>query len=272
MRVEGVLYPIKEAFATVSGLDLLDFNTNQARNWFRKLGFEVLRVEQTSAEVEAAQSGSGKRDEADGEQGMSGEKKRAVVLLSGGADSTTALAVATREGYATYALSFRYGQRHKHELECAVKVARYFNVVEHVTFDVNIGAFGGSALTADIDVPKDRAIEDMEHDIPVTYVPARNTVFLSIALAWAEVLGANDIFIGVNALDYSGYPDCRPEYIEAYRSDGKSCHEGWCRGAAEAADSYAADSADESADPTTGTELGSELRAHQFVLRPERTR
>lgn len=147
---------------------------------------------------------------------MSGAKKKAVVLLSGGADSTTALAVATREGYATYALSFRYGQRHKHELECAAKVARYFNVAEHVTFDVNIGAFGGSALTADIDVPKNRAIEDMERDIPVTYVPARNTVFLSIALSWAEVLGAHDIFIGVNALDYSGYPDCRPEYIEAF--------------------------------------------------------
>lgn len=147
---------------------------------------------------------------------MSGAKKKAVVLLSGGADSTTALAVATREGYATYALSFRYGQRHKHELEYAAKVARYFDVVEHVTFDVNIGTFGGSALTADIDVPKNRAIEDMERDIPVTYVPARNTVFLSIALAWAEVLGAHDIFIGVNALDYSGYPDCRPEYIEAF--------------------------------------------------------
>lgn len=147
---------------------------------------------------------------------MSEEKKRAVVLLSGGADSTTALAVATREGYATYALSFRYGQRHKYELECAAKVARHFNVVEHINFDVNIGAFGGSALTAEIDVPKDRALADMERDIPVTYVPARNTVFLSIALAWAEVLGASDIFVGVNALDYSGYPDCRPEYIEAF--------------------------------------------------------
>jgi 7-cyano-7-deazaguanine synthase len=150
------------------------------------------------------------------EQNMSGEKKKAVVLLSGGADSTTALAVATREGYATYALSFRYGQRHKHELECAAKVAKIFNVVQHITFDVDIGAFGGSALTADIDVPKDRAVEDMERGIPVTYVPARNTIFLSIALAWAEVLGAREIFIGVNALDYSGYPDCRPEYIEAF--------------------------------------------------------
>lgn len=147
---------------------------------------------------------------------MSNGGKKAVVLLSGGADSTTALAVARQEGYATYALSFRYGQRHRYELECAAKVARHFNVVEHVTFDVNIGAFGGSALTADIEVPKNRPIQDMEREIPVTYVPARNTVFLSIALAWAEVLGANDIFIGVNALDYSGYPDCRPEYIEAF--------------------------------------------------------
>ena len=149
---------------------------------------------------------------------MSDARKKAVVLLSGGADSTTALAVATREGFAVYGLSFRYGQRHKHELECAAKVARHFDVVQHVTFDVNIGAFGGSALTADIDVPKNRAIEDMERDIPVTYVPARNTVFLSIALSWAEVLGASDIFIGVNALDYSGYPDCRPEYIKAFES------------------------------------------------------
>lgn len=147
---------------------------------------------------------------------MSVEKKKAVVLLSGGADSTTALAVAIRDGYAPYALSFRYGQRHKHELQCAAKVAHYFKVVQHVTFDVDIGAFGGSALTADIDVPKDRATEDMERDIPVTYVPARNTIFLSIALAWAEVLGSRNIFIGVNALDYSGYPDCRPEYIQAF--------------------------------------------------------
>ena len=147
---------------------------------------------------------------------MTEQRKRAVVLLSGGADSTTALAVASQEGYTTYALSFRYGQRHRHELACAARIARHFNVVEHVTFDVHLGTFGGSALTADIDVPKNRAVEDMEKAIPVTYVPARNTVFLSIALAWAEVLGANDIFIGVNALDYSGYPDCRPEYIEAF--------------------------------------------------------
>ena len=145
-------------------------------------------------------------------------QKKAIVLLSGGLDSTTTLAVARHQRFATYALSFRYGQRHKHELEAASRVAKYFDVVRHVTFDVNIGQFGGSALTDDIDVPKDRTLEDMSQDIPVTYVPARNTVFLSIALSWAEVLGANDIFLGVNALDYSGYPDCRPEYIEAFET------------------------------------------------------
>ena len=144
--------------------------------------------------------------------------KKAIVLLSGGLDSTTTLAVARHQGFATYALSFRYGQRHKHELEAAARIAKYFDVVQHVTFDVNIGQFGGSALTGDIDVPKDRTVEDMSEEIPVTYVPARNTVFLSIALSWAEVIGANDIFLGVNALDYSGYPDCRPEYIEAFQT------------------------------------------------------
>jgi 7-cyano-7-deazaguanine synthase len=141
---------------------------------------------------------------------------KAVVLLSGGMDSTTALAVASRRGFAIYALSFRYGQRHDHELHCAAQIARYFDVAQHVIFDVNIGQFGGSALTSELEVPKDRAIDDMQHGIPITYVPARNTVFLSIALAWAEVLGSRDVFIGVNALDYSGYPDCRPEYIEAF--------------------------------------------------------
>lgn len=147
---------------------------------------------------------------------MKDQKPKAIVLLSGGLDSTTTLAVARHEGYAVHALSFRYGQRHAHELVAAARVAEYFGVTAHVIFDVNIGQFGGSALTANIDVPKDRATADMEKDIPVTYVPARNTVFLSVALAWAEALGASDIFIGVNALDYSGYPDCRPEYIEAF--------------------------------------------------------
>jgi 7-cyano-7-deazaguanine synthase len=142
--------------------------------------------------------------------------KRAVVLLSGGLDSTTALAVAKAEGFEPYALSFRYGQRHQVELESASRVAAAMSVAEHVVADIDLRRFGGSALTSDIAVPKDRSTEEMGEGIPVTYVPARNTVFLSFALAWVEVLEASDIFIGVNALDYSGYPDCRPEYIEAY--------------------------------------------------------
>ena len=143
-------------------------------------------------------------------------KPKAVVLLSGGLDSSTVLAHALNEGFDVKALSFRYGQRHAVELKAAERVARDFGVTEHVVCDIDLGIFGGSALTADIDVPKHEAAEDFDSDIPVTYVPARNTVFLSFALAFAEVSGANDIFIGVSALDYSGYPDCRPEFIEAY--------------------------------------------------------
>lgn len=142
--------------------------------------------------------------------------KNAVVLLSGGLDSTTALAIAKAEGFAPYALSFRYGQRHAVELDCAVRIAEVLGVREHVIADIDLRRFGGSALTAEIAVPKARSIASMGQGIPITYVPARNTVFLSFALAWAEVLGSSDIFIGVNALDYSGYPDCRPEYIAAY--------------------------------------------------------
>jgi len=141
---------------------------------------------------------------------------RAVVLLSGGLDSTTALAVAKAQGYHPYALSFRYGQRHRLELLSAARVAAAFDVGEHVILDVDLRRFGGSALTGDMEVPKHHGPSEIGERIPVTYVPARNTVFLSFALAWAEVLGAADIFIGVNALDYSGYPDCRPEYIAAY--------------------------------------------------------
>ena len=144
-------------------------------------------------------------------------KPRAVVLLSGGLDSTTVLASALNKGYDVYALSFRYGQRHTVELDAARRVAQRFSVTEHVIAEIDLRMFGGSALTADIDVPKGRSPQEMEGEIPVTYVPARNTIFLSYALAWAEVLGAEDIFIGVNAVDYSGYPDCRPEYIEAYQ-------------------------------------------------------
>jgi 7-cyano-7-deazaguanine synthase len=141
---------------------------------------------------------------------------KAVCLLSGGLDSSTCLALARRQGYACYALSFDYGQRHKVELEAAARVAAAFGAQRHMVARIGLDAFGGSALTADIDVPKGRSTAEMGHGIPSTYVPARNTIFLSFALAWAEVLESWDIFIGVNALDYSGYPDCRPEYIEAY--------------------------------------------------------
>ena len=141
--------------------------------------------------------------------------KKAVLLLSGGLDSTTLLALAMSEGHAVHALSFSYGQRHSTELEAARKIATRYGVVQHLVTDIDLRAFGGSALTSDIPVPKGEAAGSRT-DIPVTYVPARNTIFLSFALAWAEVLEASDIFIGVNALDYSGYPDCRPEFIAAF--------------------------------------------------------
>ncbi len=143
-------------------------------------------------------------------------RPNAVLLLSGGLDSTTLLALATRDGYAVNAMSFRYGQRHQHELTAARAVAARYGVARHVIVEIDLRVFGGSALTADIEVPKDRDASQMATGVPVTYVPARNTIFLSYALAWAEVLGAREIFIGVNALDYSGYPDCRPEYIDAF--------------------------------------------------------
>jgi 7-cyano-7-deazaguanine synthase len=144
------------------------------------------------------------------------EKRGAVLLLSGGLDSTTMLAYAVSRGYDVHAMTFRYGQRHATEIEAARRVARHYGVGDHVVVDIDLRTFGGSALTADIAVPKDRSSDAMATGIPVTYVPARNTIFLSFCLAWAEVLGASDIFIGVNALDYSGYPDCRPEYVAAF--------------------------------------------------------
>jgi 7-cyano-7-deazaguanine synthase len=140
----------------------------------------------------------------------------AVLLLSGGLDSTTLLAIAQREGRRVYALTFRYGQRHSHEIEAARRIGAAYGVAQHIVADIDLRMFGGSALTSDLAVPKDRPLEDRPADIPITYVPARNTIFLSFALAWAEVLQAQEIFIGVNALDYSGYPDCRPEYIAAF--------------------------------------------------------
>lgn len=147
---------------------------------------------------------------------MRDHSPKAIVLLSGGLDSTTTLAIAGSQGYRVYALTFQYGQRHEFEIETSKKVARHFGAAEHVISRIDLRAFGGSALTSEIEVPKGRSIDEMAEGIPITYVPARNTIFLSFALAWAEVIGAGDIFIGVNALDYSGYPDCRPEYIEAY--------------------------------------------------------
>jgi 7-cyano-7-deazaguanine synthase len=140
----------------------------------------------------------------------------AVLLLSGGLDSTTLLAHALHEGFDVHAITFRYGQRHAAEIEAARRVATRFGVRDHVIADIDLRTFGGSALTADIDVPKDRGDADLAQGIPITYVPARNTIFLSFCLAWSEVLGASDIFIGVNALDYSGYPDCRPKYVDAF--------------------------------------------------------
>jgi 7-cyano-7-deazaguanine synthase len=142
--------------------------------------------------------------------------RKAVVLLSGGLDSTTAAAVARHEGFALYALTFEYGQRHRVEIESARRVATTLGVKEHAVIQIDLRRFGGSALTSELPVPKSRSSAELGHGIPVTYVPARNTIFLSFALAWAEVLDASDIFIGVNVLDASGYPDCRPEYIDAY--------------------------------------------------------
>ena len=144
------------------------------------------------------------------------EERRAICLLSGGLDSSTCLAIARADGFACYCLSFNYGQRHAHELEAAVNVAQQLGAREHRTVKIDLWTFGGSALTSDIDVPKDRDERAMGIGIPVTYVPARNTIFLSFALAYAEVTGAADIFLGVNAIDYSGYPDCRPEFIAAF--------------------------------------------------------
>jgi 7-cyano-7-deazaguanine synthase len=144
--------------------------------------------------------------------------RRAVVLLSGGLDSATALAIAKEQGFEPFALTIRYGQRHAAEIAAARRVAAELGATKHIELEIDLRAFGGSALTADIDVPKQRTDEDMAEGIPITYVPARNTVFLSLSLAWAEALGAFDVFIGVNALDYSGYPDCRPEFVAAFES------------------------------------------------------
>ena len=144
--------------------------------------------------------------------------KKAVILLSGGLDSATTLAIAQNDGFTPYGLTFSYGQRHQFEIGASQKIAEACNLTNHIITEIDLRAFGGSALTDDIDVPKDRSESTMSGSIPVTYVPARNTIFLSFALAWAEVLQSNDIFLGVNSMDYSGYPDCRPEYIQSFQS------------------------------------------------------
>jgi 7-cyano-7-deazaguanine synthase len=173
--------------------------------------FERAEVERYIATQRAAATGA---SGGDGHNAPAG--RPAVVLLSGGLDSTTTLAMASSEGYRVHAISFRYGQRHAVELDAAREIADAAGIEKHVIVDIDLRLFGGSALTADVEVPKDRSTGEMEHGIPITYVPARNTVFLSFGLAWAEVLDADDLFLGVNALDYSGYPDCRPEYVAAF--------------------------------------------------------
>ena len=157
-------------------------------------------------------------------------RARAVVLLSGGMDSATTLAIAGSEGFETYALTFQYGQRHAVEVEAARRVAHSLGAAGQVVVPIDLRAFGGSALTSDLALPLDRTPEEIGQGIPVTYVPARNTIFLSFALAWSEVLGANDIYVGVNALDYSGYPDCRPEYIAAYERMANLATKTWVEG------------------------------------------
>ena len=144
--------------------------------------------------------------------------KKAVILLSGGLDSATTLAIAQNDGFTPFGLTFSYGQRHQFEISASQKIAEVCNLTDHIITEIDLRAFGGSALTDDIDVPKDRSESTMSGSIPVTYVPARNTIFLSFALAWAEVLQSNDIFLGVNSMDYSGYPDCRPEYIQSFQA------------------------------------------------------
>ena len=192
--------------------------------------------------------------------------RRAIVLLSGGLDSFTAAAMTKAEGYELYALSIRYGQIHAREIEAARAAARALGVARHLELAVDLAAFGGSALVGDGAIPKDRALES-DHSIPSTYVPARNTVFLSLALAWAEVVGATAIVIGVNALDYSGYPDCRPEYLEAFERMAALATQGRRRRPA-AADPRAAPALVEGRHHPTRPRARARLRAHPQLLRP----
>ena len=189
----------------------------------------------------------------------------AVVLLSGGLDSFTAAAVVRQESFSLYALTVRYGQRHVQELEAARRVGRALGVVDHLELAVDLGAIGGSALTTDLAIPRDRALD--EDVIPATYVPARNTVLLSLALGWAEVLGAQDLVIGVNALDYSGYPDCRPAYIEAFERLAALATKTGVEGAARSS-AHAADRVEQGPDHPPGYRARSRLRPDAQLLRP----
>ena len=196
---------------------------------------------------------------------MSG--KKAVVLLSGGLDSTTTLALARQRGFTPCAMTFSYGQRHQLEVAAARRIAREMGVSEQVVVEIDLRVFGGSALTAAIDVPKRDSAEGIGQTIPVTYVPARNTIFLSFALAWAEVLPARDIFIGVNAQDYSGYPDCRPQYIEAFQRHGPPGNQGRRR-RRRRDDTHAADGVNEGPDHCPRAGIGGRLWTHNQLLRP----
>ena len=197
---------------------------------------------------------------------------RAVVLLSGGLDSATVAALARRDGFETFALSFSYGQRHSVELDAAPRVAAHVGVADHKIVTIDLRTFGGSALTDDIDVPKDRQTEEMSTGIPVTYVPARNTIFLSYALAWAEVLSSSNIYLGVNALDYSGYPDCRPEYIASFQTMAPPGHQGGGGGIGPADDPRTAHRLDEGPDHHARSEPRRRLLDDGQLLRPRRRR
>ena len=198
---------------------------------------------------------------------MAASPNKAVCLLSGGLDSSTCLALARREGYACYALSFDYGQRHKIELEAAARMAAALGAEQHLVAKIGLDAFGGSALTSEIDVPKSRSAAEMGSGIPVTYVPARNTIFLSFALAWAEVLESSHIFIGVNALDYSGYPDCRPEYIEAYERMANLATKAAVEGRTHLKDPHAPAAAHQGGDRSQGARAGRRFRPDVQLLR-----
>ena len=195
---------------------------------------------------------------------------RAVVLSSGGIDSTTVMAIARAQNREVYSLTFNYGQRHAAELEAAGRVAEFFGVRKHLVIGIDMRAIGGSALTAGIDVPKGRSDDEMAHQIPITYVPARNTIFLSYALAWAEVLEAPEIFIGVNAVDYSGYPDCRPEFIAAYEQMANLATRAARGGKGTGPHPDPPHLHDQGTDHQDGDRTGGRLQPHPQLLRPLR--